>query len=151
MPWVALVIAASFFANRYEVLLLHLPPAAGYAICAVLAIAGIWILALAIRACFLRVILFGRGRDRLITHGIYSYIRNPVCASCILLSFSAAFGFNSLAGIIVAIISLIAACLRALLWEERELERQFGGEYVEYRRRVGMFIPKLSSMRKRSG
>jgi protein-S-isoprenylcysteine O-methyltransferase Ste14 len=148
VPWLILVIVVSFFANRLGVLLLPLPQSINYSLCAFLALLGMSALALGMKACPLRIILCGRDSSRLITHGIYSYIRNPICLSCVLLSFSAAIGFNSLAGLIVAILSLIAAYLHASLWEERELEQRFGGEYWEYKRRVGMFIPKPSSSRR---
>ena len=96
------------------------------------------------KACPLRVIS-GRDRSTLVREGIYSYIRHPICLSCVLLAFSAAIGFKSIAGLMVAILALIAAYLHASLWEERELERRFGSEYCEYKRKVGMFIPKPST------
>ena len=145
MPWVIAVILASFFANRSGVLSLTLVDRVSYSVCAFLAIAGIVVLGLGLKACPLKVIS-GRERSALVTHGIYSYIRNPLCLSCILLSFSAAIGFKSAAGLVVAVLSLIAAYLHALLWEERELERRFGSEYSEYKRKVGMFIPRIPSI-----
>ena len=144
MPWVIAVILVSFFANRSGVLSLPLGDWGSYSVCALLAILGILVLALGMKACPLRVIS-GRDSSVLVTHGIYSYIRNPICLSCVLLAFSAAIGFKSVAGLVVAILSLIAAYLHASLWEERELERRFGSEYCEYKRKVGMFIPKPPS------
>jgi protein-S-isoprenylcysteine O-methyltransferase Ste14 len=117
----------------------------GYSVCALLAILGILVLGLGMKSCSLKVIS-GHDRSALVTHGIYSYIRNPICLSCVLLAFSAAIGFKSAAGLVVAILSLIAAYLHASLWEERELERRFGSEYCEYKHRVGMFIPKPLSI-----
>jgi protein-S-isoprenylcysteine O-methyltransferase Ste14 len=134
----------SFFANRSGVLSLPLGDWGSYSVCALLAILGISVLALGMKACPLRVIS-GRDSSVLVTHGIYSHIRNPICLSCVLLAFSAAVGFKSVAGLAVAILSLIAAYLHASLWEERELERRFGSEYREYKRKVGMFIPRLPS------
>ena len=142
MPWVILVILVSFFANRSAVLLLPLAEWVSYLVCAFLAILAMLVLALGVRACSLRVI-GGHHRSALVTHGIYSYIRHPICLSCVLLAFSAAIGFKSTAGLMVAILALIAAYLHASLWEERELERRFGSEYYEYKRKVGMFFPSL--------
>lgn len=144
MPWVIAVILASFFANRSGVLYLSLADRVSYPLCAFLAILGTVLLFLGMKACPLRVIS-GRDTSVLVTHGIYSHVRHPICLSCILLSFSAAIGFESVAGLAVAILCLVAAYLRALLWEERELGRRFGIEYEEYKRKVGMFIPKPSS------
>lgn len=144
MPWVIAVILASFFANRSGVLFLPLVDWVSYLLCALLAIPGIVILFFGMKACPLRVIS-GRDTSVLVTHGIYSQIRHPICLSCVLLSFSAAIGFESIAGLMVAILCLIAAYLHALLWEERELKQRFGSEYDEYKRKVGMFIPKSFS------
>ncbi len=144
MPWVIAVILASFLANRSDVLHLSLADWVSYPLCALLAVLGTILLFFGLKACPLRVIS-GRDTSVLITQGIYSHIRHPICLSCILLSFSAAIGFKSVAGLIVATLCLIAAYLRALLREERGLERRFGSEYEEYKRKVGMFIPKPSS------
>ena len=149
MPWVVLVIIVSFFANKYDVLPLSLPQSASYSLCGLLALPGVAAFALGIKSLPLRIVLLGSDNYRLVTDGVYSRIRNPICLSCVLLSFSAGIGFNSLAGLLVAIASFIAAYLRASLREEKELEQRFGTEYREYRRRVGMFIPKPSLDRKR--
>lgn len=145
MPWVIAVVVVSFFANRSGVLFLPLVDWLSYSVCALLGILGILILAFGIKICPLKVIFSGRDPSVLVTQGIYSYIRHPICLSCILLAFSAAIGFESVAGLVVAILCLIAAYLRASLWEEKDLERRFGNEYHEYKRKVGMFIPKPSS------
>ena len=142
MPWVILVILVSFLANRSAVLLLPLAEWLSYLVCALLALVGIPLVALGMKTCPLRIIS-GRDRSALVTDGIYSYIRHPICLSCVLLAFSAAIGFKSTAGLIVAVLALIVAYLHASRWEERELERRFGSEYCEYKRNVGMFLPKV--------
>ena len=140
MPWLIVVIIVSFFANRAGLPLLPLPEWLSSLACALLAVLGIFLLALGMKACPLRV-LGGRNKSVLITKGIYAYVRHPICLSCILLAFSAAIGFRSTVGLSVAILALIIACVCAS-FEERELERRFGREYREYRSRVGMFVPK---------
>jgi protein-S-isoprenylcysteine O-methyltransferase Ste14 len=144
VPWVIAVVVVSFFTDRSGVLFLLLADWVSYSVCALLGALGMSVLALGMKACPLRVIS-GRDASVLVTHGIYSYIRHPICLSCVFLAFSAAIGFKSVAGLMVAILALIAAYLHASLWEERELERRFGNEYHEYKRKVGMFIPKPSS------
>ena len=141
MPWPIAVVIASLVANAFGVLPLPVAGWLSYPLCALLGILGISVLALGLKASSLRVI-FGRDRSALITVGIYSYVRHPVCLSCVLLAFSAAIGLKSIPGLAVAAVSLVVAYLRASLSEEPELERRFGSEYREYRRKVGMFIPK---------
>lgn len=143
MPWVILVIIVSFFANRSGLPLLPLGEWASYLACAFLAALGISLLALALKVCPLTVVS-GHERSVLITKGIYSYIRHPICLSCVLLAFSAAIGFRSAVGVILALVALVVVYLHAL-FEERELERRFGREYREYRSRVGTFVPKRKS------
>ena len=140
MPWLIVVIIVSFFANRSGLPLLPLPEWLSYLACALLAVLGISLLALGMKACPLRV-LGGRDRSMLITKGVYSYVRHPICLSCMLLAFSAAIGFRSSLGLTIAILALIIAYVHAS-FEERELERRFGRAYREYKSRVGMFVPK---------
>ena len=140
MPWLIVVIIASFFANRSGLPLLPMPQWLSYLSCALLAVLGISLLALGLKACPLKII-GGRDKSVLITKGVYSYIRHPICLSCMLLAFSAAIGFRSTVGLAIAILALIIAYMHASS-EERELECRFGRVYCEYKSRVGMFIPK---------
>jgi len=143
VPWLVLVIIASFFANKSGLPLLPLPEWLSYLACALLAVLGISLLALGMKVCPLRV-LGGRDKSVLVTNGVYSYIRHPICLSCILLAFSAAIGFRSAVGLAIAILALIIAYVHAS-FEERELERRFGRAYCEYKSNVGMFVPKRKS------
>jgi protein-S-isoprenylcysteine O-methyltransferase Ste14 len=140
LPWLIVVIIASFFANRSALPLLPLPEWLGYLVGTLLAVLGMALLILGMQACPLRI-LVGRDKSKLITKGIYSYVRHPLCLSCILLAFSAAIGFRSTLGLTIAILALIIAYAHAS-FEEKELERRFGRAYCEYKCRVGMFIPK---------
>jgi protein-S-isoprenylcysteine O-methyltransferase Ste14 len=140
VPWLIVVIIASFFANRSALPLLPLPEWLCYLVCALLAVLGMSLLVLGMQSCPLRI-LGGRDKSVLITKGIYSYVRHPLCLSCILLAFSAAIGFRSTLGLTIAILALIIAYAHAS-FEERELERRFGRAYCEYKSRVGMFLPK---------
>jgi len=143
VPWLVVVIIASFFANESGLPLLPLPEWLSYLTAALLAVLGISLLALGMKVCPLRVI-GGRDRSMLVTKGVYSYVRHPICLSCMLLAFSAAIGFRSSVGLTIAILALIIAYVHAS-FEERELERRFGRAYREYKSRVGMFVPKRKS------
>ena len=112
MPWLIVVIVVSILANRSNLPSLPLPEWLSYLICAILAVLGISLVVLGMNACPLSI-LGGRDRSVLITKGIYSYIRHPFCLSCIVLAFSASIGFRSTAGLLVAILALITACVRA--------------------------------------
>jgi protein-S-isoprenylcysteine O-methyltransferase Ste14 len=80
--------------------------------------------------------------ENLVTSGIYSKIRNPVYLSFIF---------------IIVAVSLFSRCLLAFAWsfvsvlvlywvakkEESDLEKAFGGQYVSYKKKVPMFLPRL--------
>jgi protein-S-isoprenylcysteine O-methyltransferase Ste14 len=117
----------------------------GYLICAFLAVPGVALIVLGVKACSLRV-LSGRDKSTLVTKGIYSYIRHPICLSCVLLAFSAATGFRSAVGLMIVILAIVIIYGR-VLFEEKELERRFGRAYCEYKSKVGMFVPKRKRAR----
>ena len=81
---------------------------------------------------------------KLITTGLYSYIRNPMALGGLLILESLGFYFGSLSLIIVFAplpVLLYALWIKAV--EETELELRFGQDYREYKKRVPMFIPRF--------
>mgnify|MGYP000026370185 CR=1 FL=1 len=80
-------------------------------------------------------------KDRLITSGVYGYVRHPQYLGFLLLT----------SGMLVQWITLPTALMFPILLvsyyrlareEEKELEERFGREYLEYKRKVPMFIPR---------
>ena len=79
---------------------------------------------------------------KLITTGLYSWIRNPMALGLLLMLVGLGFYFGSLSQIIFfgpLPVVLYALYIKAV--EEPELEMRFGQDYVEYKKRVPMFIP----------
>jgi len=79
---------------------------------------------------------------RLVTSGIYAYIRHPMYVSLLVLAWGAFLQAPSTVG------SLLAALASLLLWltalaDERECLAYFGTEYADYMRRTRRFIPGL--------
>ena len=81
--------------------------------------------------------------QELVTTGLYAYVRNPMVSGWL----SGMFGVGVLLGSIAltfiftplfAILNVIY--LKAI--EERELEKKFGEEYLRYKEKVPMFIPR---------
>jgi protein-S-isoprenylcysteine O-methyltransferase Ste14 len=82
--------------------------------------------------------------QKLITTGLYAHVRNPMAAGAFLLMEAAAFLVGSLSDIILfAPLPLILYVLYIIYVEERELEMRFGQEYIDYKKRVPRFIPRL--------
>ncbi|MCC7118783.1 MAG: isoprenylcysteine carboxylmethyltransferase family protein [Anaerolineales bacterium] len=83
-----------------------------------------------------------RKEHRLVTHGIYKYIRHPLytIGSSFILSFGvmADNWFIAMFGILAFILMAIRAPK-----EEANLIEKFGDEYREYMKRTGKFLPRL--------
>ena len=82
---------------------------------------------------------------KLITTGPYDYARNPMLTGLFifLLGLGILFGSISLVFIFTPLFVLLNVLeLRAI--EEPELEKRLGTEYIEYKKRTPMFIPRLN-------
>ncbi len=80
--------------------------------------------------------------QRLITHGIYRFIRDPIYLGVILFSFSAPLILRSLLGFLIMIV-LIPMIIYRIKVEEKVLAKKFGNEYTEYARKTKRFIPYI--------
>ena len=81
---------------------------------------------------------------KLITTGLYAYVRNPMLLGLFIFMLGLGVLFGSLSLIFIftpLFIVLNVLYLKAI--EEKELEKKFGREYTEYKKKVPMFIPWL--------
>jgi protein-S-isoprenylcysteine O-methyltransferase Ste14 len=76
--------------------------------------------------------------------GIYESVRHPQTSGGVLLWFAIALGSHSLFLVLYSFI-WIAVYWTACSIEEADLLRRFGEDYENYRKRVGMFLPKFKS------
>jgi protein-S-isoprenylcysteine O-methyltransferase Ste14 len=77
---------------------------------------------------------------RLVTTGIYQYIRHPLYSSLLLLSWGIFFKFPSWIGALLAALATLFLFLTALA-DEAECTRFFGPIYPEYMKKTRRFIP----------
>lgn len=94
---------------------------------------------------------FGRGTPasidapkRLVVRGLYRYTRNPIYVGVLTVILGWAVLFQTAALVIYALIVGTCFHLFIVLYEERHLQKEFGGEYDDYRRRVGRWLPRSS-------
>jgi len=83
-----------------------------------------------------------REPGKLVTTGLYGRVRHPMYLGWMLVLLGFPLVFRAVLAFIVSI--FLSAIL--VLWayvEERELELKYGDEHRSYRRKVGMFTPKL--------
>jgi len=76
----------------------------------------------------------------LVKTGLYKYSRNPMYISLTLLYFGITFLINSLWLLILVIPVLIIMQKGVIEREESYLEKKFGDDYIEYRKRVRRWI-----------
>jgi protein-S-isoprenylcysteine O-methyltransferase Ste14 len=80
---------------------------------------------------------------RLVVHGLYRWMRNPMYVGVGSVLVAEAIGFRSRNIAIYWLIWCVCVYLFVLLYEEPALRRKFGAEYDEYCHRVNRWIPKL--------
>jgi protein-S-isoprenylcysteine O-methyltransferase Ste14 len=78
----------------------------------------------------------------LVTTGIYSRTRNPVYLAFMLIIVGIAFLFPGLLTLIWLVIGIMVLYGLAKL-EERDLENVYDNEYLDYKRSVPLFLPRL--------
>jgi protein-S-isoprenylcysteine O-methyltransferase Ste14 len=81
-----------------------------------------------------------RPDHRLVTSGLYSYVRHPIYLGVILYALSAPIILESLYGFVV-MLALVPLILHRIRVEESALTAKFGLEYTEYVRRTKRLIP----------
>ncbi len=82
-------------------------------------------------------------QHRLATTGLYARIRHPQYAGFILIMFGFLLQWPTLVTLVMFPILLVMYA-RLALSEEKNMEKEFGRQYVEYRRKTSAFIPKIN-------
>lgn len=82
-------------------------------------------------------------KQRLIVIGPYRYTRNPMITGVLLILLSESFMLRSTSILWWALIFFIINCLYFLLFEEPDLERSFGNEYLRYKSNVPRWFPRI--------
>lgn len=84
--------------------------------------------------------------QKLITTGLYAHVRNPMITGLFLLMLGLGVLFGSLSLILIFTpLFILLNVLYVKAVEEKEMEKKFGQEYLEYKKNVPMFIPWLKT------
>lgn len=78
--------------------------------------------------------------NAIISDGIYSFSRNPIYAAMISIYLGAALIFNAVWFLPFLVPVLTAMIYGVILREERYLEKKFGAEYLDYKKKVRRWI-----------
>ena len=80
--------------------------------------------------------------ERIVTTGVYSVVRHPQYFGGILAHVGFSFLLSGMPSLLAT--PLVIAVVYAISWkEEKELTKEFGQEYQDYKRNVPMLIPKI--------
>ena len=81
---------------------------------------------------------------KLVTTGLYSHVRNPMLLGWIIMLFGLGILLNSISLIFIFIpLFILLNILYLKTIEEKEMEKKFGQQYLEYKKSVPMFIPRF--------
>ncbi len=81
----------------------------------------------------------------LVIKGPYRFTRNPMVFGMLSVYYSFVLYLNSLTGLVFVFIVTIIAVIYLKTSEEKRLERDFGEEYLHYKRNVSMIVPLPNS------
>jgi len=85
------------------------------------------------------MLIYGAKGERLVTEGIYSYVRHPQYSGLFLVTIGFIIQWPSLTTLIMWPI-LLFAYYRLSMREEQDMMKQFGQEYSEYKKKVSAFL-----------
>ena len=77
-----------------------------------------------------------------ITEGLYRFVRNPMYFGALLILFAESIFFRSAWILLYAGMLWLAFHAFAVLLEEPQLERRFGGAYLDYKTRTPRWLPR---------
>jgi protein-S-isoprenylcysteine O-methyltransferase Ste14 len=89
------------------------------------------------------------GQGQLVTSGVYAYIRHPQYTGFMLITLGMMFEWVTLPMLIMwPLLGILY--YRLARKEERDMELEFGREYLTYKARTGMFLPRIFSASERT-
>lgn len=86
------------------------------------------------------------GDDKVIRTGIYAYVRNPMYLMIPLAFIGLTFLTFSLISIIPIVLTFFSYNI-FVNYEEKELEKKFGQDYLDYKKKVRRWLPRLTPAR----
>jgi protein-S-isoprenylcysteine O-methyltransferase Ste14 len=108
--------------------------------------AGLVLMILTIRM----FIMIGKGTlapwdptKKLITKNLYGHVRNPMILGVLIVLIGESLLFISFRIAIWAMLFFLMNTIYLILSEEPGLEKRFGGEYIEYKKNVPRWVPRV--------
>lgn len=80
---------------------------------------------------------------RVVSTGPYRYIRNPLYLTLFLDTAGLFLAYGSTAFIVILVLLVVGIHYLVVRWEEPGLEKRFGSAYLDYKRSVPRWIPRI--------
>lgn len=84
----------------------------------------------------------------LVVEGPFKYTRNPMITGVLAILTAEALLLNTIYVFYWAVIFFLINCIYFKLFEEKQLEKKFGEEYLVYKKNVPMWLPRLGRKNK---
>jgi protein-S-isoprenylcysteine O-methyltransferase Ste14 len=114
----------------------------GWVVAGAFIIAGEWLRLMGVAAAGTVTRRRSRNVQRLVTYGVFAWMRNPLYVGNFLIWIGFVIGSGVLWFVPVAIVLFALEYSLIVRYEEGVLESIFGGEYVEYKRRTPRWLPR---------
>ncbi|MGO1041601.1 methyltransferase family protein [Clostridioides difficile] len=114
----------------------------GMYICIILNIIGALLVVLGWRTIYKKYWKYKDGKGKLVTTGIYHYVRHPQYTGFLLITLGMIFEWATIPLLIMWPI-LVIVYYRLAKKEEKDMINEFGNNYIIYRNKTGMFLPKI--------
>lgn len=88
------------------------------------------------------MLIFNSKGQKLVTEGVYAYVRHPQYSGLFLITIGLLIQWPSFTSLVMWPI-LMFSYYKLAMREERDVEKQFGKAYTEYKARVPAFIPRF--------
>jgi methanethiol S-methyltransferase len=105
-----------------------------------LSISGVFLILLGWREIYREYWSKEEGKGKLVTSGIYAYVRHPQYTGFLLISLGMLLEWATIPLLIMWPI-LVVLYYRLARKEEKDMEQEFGSAYLEYKQRTSMFLP----------
>lgn len=86
--------------------------------------------------------------QKLVVEEPYSYCRNPLYFGLINFFFGISIVIGSISSLVMVLIFSVIIVSYIKLIEEKELEKRYGNDYLEYKKATPLLIPRFSSLRR---
>jgi protein-S-isoprenylcysteine O-methyltransferase Ste14 len=84
---------------------------------------------------------------KLVVAGLYAHVRNPMIMGVFVVLIGEAIAFESVSILLWSGLFIVINTIYFIVYEEPNLVQRFGDEYIEYRKNVPRWVPRVTAFR----